>query len=448
MEERMAYKVGMVSLGCPKNQVDAEIMLADLKNDGFEITNDESKADAIIVNTCGFIEDAKREAIDNILEVAQLKKTGKLKALIVSGCLAQRYKDDMKKEMPEIDAIVTLGKNSDICRIVRDAVNNNETRVYDAPLFCLPLGGERLLTTPKYTAYLKIAEGCDNRCTYCAIPMIRGQYRSRALEDIIDEAKALAKRGVKEITVVAQDTTRYGEDIYGEGRLPQLLNELCAIDGIEWIRVLYTYPERITDELLDAVANQPKVLKYLDIPIQHASDGVLARMNRRSNNAQLYSLIKKIREKVPNITLRTTMIVGFPGESDEDFTTLCEFVKAARFDRLGCFTYSPEEGTPAAEFPDQIPEDIKQRRYEVVMAEQSVISEELTAQKIGAVAQVLVEGYDRLNKCYYGRSKSDAPDIDGKVFFQSEFSPSAGDIVPVKITDSVEYDPIGEQIKE
>ncbi len=444
----MAYKVGMVSLGCPKNQVDAEVMLADLKNDGFEITNDESKADAIIVNTCGFIEDAKREAIDNILEVAQLKKTGKLKALIVSGCLAQRYKDDMKKEMPEIDAIVTLGKNGDICRIVRDAVKNNETKVYDAPLFCLPLGGERLLTTPKYMAYLKIAEGCDNRCTYCAIPMIRGQYRSRALEDIINEAKTLAKRGVKELTVVAQDTTRYGEDIYGEGRLPQLLNELCVIDGIEWIRVLYTYPERITDELLDTVANQPKVLKYLDIPIQHASDGVLARMNRRSNNAQLYSLIKNIREKVPNITLRTTMIVGFPGESDEDFTTLCEFVKAARFDRLGCFTYSPEEGTPAAEFPDQIPEDIKQRRYEVVMAEQSVISEELTAQKIGTVAQVLVEGYDRLNKCYYGRSKSDAPDIDGKVFFQSEFSPSAGDIVSVKITDSVEYDPIGEQIKE
>lgn len=444
----MAYKVGMVSLGCPKNQVDAEIMLADLKNDGFEITNDESKADAIIVNTCGFIEDAKREAIDNILEVAQLKKTGRLKALIVSGCLAQRYKDDMKKEMPEIDAIVTLGKNGDICRIVRDAVRSNETKVYDAPLFCLPLGGERLLTTPKYTAYLKIAEGCDNRCTYCAIPMIRGQYRSRALEDIIDEAKALAKRGVKEITVVAQDTTRYGEDIYGEGRLPRLLNELCGIDGIEWIRVLYTYPERITDELLDTVANQSKVLKYLDIPIQHASDGVLARMNRRSNNAQLYALIKKIREKVPNITLRTTMIVGFPGESDEDFTTLCEFVKAARFDRLGCFTYSPEEGTPAAEFPDQIPEDIKQRRYEVVMAEQSVISEELTAQKIGTVAQVLVEGYDRLNKCYYGRSKSDAPDIDGKVFFQSAFSPSAGDIVSVKITDSVEYDPIGEQIKE
>ncbi len=444
----MAYKVGMVSLGCPKNQVDAEVMLADLKNDGFEITNDESKADAIIVNTCGFIEDAKREAIDNILEVAQLKKTGKLKALIVSGCLAQRYKDDMKKEMPEIDAIVTLGKNGDICRIVRDAVKNNETKVYDAPLFCLPLGGERLLTTPKYTAYLKIAEGCDNRCTYCAIPMIRGQYRSRVLEDIIDEAKSLAKRGVKELTVVAQDTTRYGEDIYGEGRLPQLLNELCAIDGIEWIRVLYTYPERITDELLDTVANQPKVLKYLDIPIQHASDSVLVRMNRRSNNAQLYSLIKKIREKVPNITLRTTMIVGFPGESDEDFTTLCEFVKAVRFDRLGCFIYSPEEGTPAAEFPDQIPEDIKQRRYEVVMAEQSVISEELTAQKIGTVAQVLVEGYDRLNKCYYGRSKSDAPDIDGKVFFQSAFSPSAGDIVQVKITDSVEYDPIGEQIKE
>ena len=346
----MAYKIGMVSLGCPKNQVDAEIMLADLISDGFELTNDEKKADAIIVNTCGFIEDAKREAIDNILEVAELKKTGNLKALIVSGCLAQRYKDEMKAELPEIDAVVTLGKNGDICRIVRDAIRGGEPQIYSASVGCLPLGGDRLLTTPKYTAYLKIAEGCDNRCSYCAIPMIRGGYRSRRMEDIIAEAQNLANGGVRELTVVAQDTTRYGEDIYNETKLPELLNELCKTDGVEWIRVLYTYPERITDELLAVIAAQPKVLNYLDIPIQHASDAVLKRMNRRSNNRELYELIDKIRDRVPDITLRTTMIVGFPGETEEDFTALCEFVKAARFDRLGCFTFSPEEGTPAAEY--------------------------------------------------------------------------------------------------
>ena len=442
----MAYKIGMVSLGCPKNQVDAEIMLASLVADGFELTNDDQKADAIIVNTCGFIEDAKREAIDNILEVAELKKTGKLKALIVSGCLAQRYKDDMRRDIPEIDAIVTLGQNGEIARIVRDAINAKENKplMFEAELGCLPINGDRLLTTPSYTAYLKIAEGCDNCCTYCAIPMIRGRFRSREMDDIVNEARGLAQSGVKELTVVAQDTTRYGEDIYGKQSLPELLDKLCEIDGIEWIRVLYTYPERINDELLDCIAKQSKICKYLDIPIQHAADGVLKRMNRKSTNAELRELITKIRSRIPNMVIRTTMIVGFPGETDEDFTELCEFVQWARFDRLGCFTYSPEDGTIAAEMPDQIEPDIKERRYEVLMAEQSVISEEIAAKKLEKSIKVLVEGYDSLNKCCYGRSESDAPDIDGKVFFTAAKKPKEGEFVTVKVTDTIEYDLIGE----
>ena len=440
----MAYKIGMVSLGCPKNQVDAEMMLANLIADGFELTNDETQADAIIVNTCGFIEDAKREAIDNILEVAQLKKSGKLKALIVTGCLAQRYKKEMQADLPEIDAIVTLGQNENIARIVRDAINSKEQLLFSSSVSDMALSGDRILTTPQYMAYLKIAEGCDNCCTYCAIPKIRGRYRSRQLDDIIAEAENLANSGVREITVVAQDTTRYGEDLYGKSMLPELLKRLNEIDKLKWIRVLYTYPERISDELLDTVANCDKVLKYFDIPIQHASDGILKRMNRKSDNKGLYELIDKIRTKIPDVTLRTTMIVGFPGETDEDFTTLAQFVKSAKFDRLGCFMYSQEEGTLAAEMDDQIEPDIKERRYEVIMTEQSVISETLAQSKIGETFEVLVEGYDRLNKCYYGRTKADAPDIDGKTFFTSEKKLNDGEFVNVKITDTIEYDLVGE----
>lgn len=440
----MAYKIGMVSLGCPKNQVDAEMMLANLIADGFELTNDETQADAIIVNTCGFIEDAKREAIDNILEVAQLKKSGKLKALIVTGCLAQRYKKEMQADLPEIDAIVTLGQNENIARIVRDAINSKEQLLFSSSVSDMALSGDRILTTPQYMAYLKIAEGCDNCCTYCAIPKIRGRYRSRRLDDIIAEAENLVNSGVREITVVAQDTTRYGEDLYGKSMLPKLLKRLNEIDKLKWIRVLYTYPERISDELLDTVANCDKVLKYFDIPIQHASDGILKRMNRKSDNKGLYELIDKIRTKIPGVTLRTTMIVGFPGETDEDFTTLAQFVKSAKFDRLGCFMYSQEEGTLAAEMDDQIEPDIKERRYEVIMTEQSVISETLAQSKIGETFEVLVEGYDRLNKCYYGRTKADAPDIDGKTFFTSEKKLNDGEFVNVKITDTIEYDLVGE----
>lgn len=440
----MAYKIGMVSLGCPKNQVDAEMMLANLIADGFELTNDETQADAIIVNTCGFIEDAKREAIDNILEVAQLKKSGKLKALIVTGCLAQRYKKEMQADLPEIDAIVTLGQNENIARIVRDAINAKEQLLFSSSVSDMALSGDRILTTPQYMAYLKIAEGCDNCCTYCAIPKIRGRYRSRQLDDIIAEAENLVNSGVREITVVAQDTTRYGEDLYGKSMLPELLKRLNEIDKLKWIRVLYTYPERISDELLDTVANCDKVLKYFDIPIQHASDDILKRMNRKSDNKGLYELIDKIRTKIPGVTLRTTMIVGFPGETDEDFTTLAQFVKSAKFDRLGCFMYSQEEGTLAAEMDDQIEPDIKERRYEVIMTEQSVIGETLAQSKIGETFEVLVEGYDRLNKCYYGRTKADAPDIDGKTFFTSEKKINDGEFVNVKITDTIEYDLVGE----
>lgn len=442
----MTYKVGMVSLGCPKNQVDGEMLLARLRQDGFEITADETAADVIIVNTCGFIEDAKREAIDNILEVAQQKQTGRLKALVVTGCLAQRYQDEILKELPEVDAVVGIGANQDICDVVRRALSGAVHQSRYAQAEAMPLNGERLLTTPAYSAYLRIADGCDNCCTYCAIPLIRGRFRSRTMEQIEQEARTLAARGAKELVLIAQDTTRYGEDLYGELRLPELLDRLCEIDGVEWIRILYTYPDRITDRLLKTINRQPKVLPYLDIPLQHASGPVLKRMNRSGDVQSLTAQLAHIRQMVPGITIRTTLIVGFPGETEEDFAVLDEFIKTVRFDRMGCFTYSAEEGTPAASFPDQIEEQVKQRRMEVLMTDQSVISEQLCQQKLGSVQQVLVEGYDGLNKCCYGRSIADAPDIDGKVFFTSAKRPAPGELVQVQITDRIEYDLIGEQL--
>lgn len=442
----MKCKIGMVSLGCPKNQVDAEIMLAKIIANGYELTNDEEQADVIIVNTCGFIEDSKREAIDNILELAELKKTGNLKALIVTGCMAQRYRNDILDEMPEVDAVVSLGSNEQIIEVIETAIKSKGRAQYSAPLCNMTLGGDRCLISPSYTAYLRIADGCDNCCTYCAIPKIRGKYRSRDIEEVLAEAKNLAESGVRELVVVAQDTTCYGKDLGERLLLPELLERLNEIDGIEWIRVLYTYPESITDELLDVIAKCEKVVKYLDIPIQHASNRILKLMNRRSTNEELHTLIEKIREKVPGITLRTTMIVGFPTETDEDFTTLAEFVKWARFDRLGCFMYSAEEGTIAGEMEDQIEQDIKERRYEVLMAEQSLVGEELANSKVGTTTTALIEGFDNLNKCYYGRTAADAPDIDTKVFFTSAKPLDIGSFVELKITDTIELDLIGETI--
>ena len=439
----MSRKIGMVSLGCPKNQVDAERMLAELKAADFEITNEEEKADVIIVNTCGFIESAKAEAIENIIEVAAYKESGALKALIVTGCLAERYKDQILAEIPEVDSVVTIGANKNIVNIVKSALDGKND-LYLAEKTELPLVGDRILTTPFYTAYLKVAEGCNNRCSYCAIPDIRGNFRSLPIEDCVNEAKKLASNGVKELIVVAQDTTNYGADIYGKPSLPALLKELVKIEGIHWIRTLYTYPEKITDELLDLIANEEKLVPYLDIPIQHASDKILKKMNRRGNSADIRALITKIRKKIPEITLRTSLITGFPDETEEDFTALAEFVNEIKFDRLGCFAYSEEEGTPAAEFDNQIDPQLRQDRSENIMNDQMTIAEEKNQAKIGSTVEVLVEGYDSYIKCFFGRSAADAPDIDGKVFFMSEKSLEIGSFVNVLINDVIEYDLLGE----
>ena len=439
------YKISMVSLGCPKNQVDAEMMLYSLKQAGYEIGVPESEADAIIVNTCGFIEEAKREAIENILEAAQYKKEGKCKAVIVTGCLAERYKDDVTAEIPEADVCVGLGSNSDIVNIVKNAIEGKAENTYGAKEL-LDLNANRILGGMPFTAYLKIADGCDNCCTYCAIPKIRGRMRSRTVEDCVNEARRLARGGVRELIVVAQDTTAYGSDIYGESKLCELLEQLCDIDVIKWIRTLYTYPERITDELLNLIAAKEKLVKYLDIPIQHVNGDILKRMNRRGNAESLMALVKKIRAKVPQITLRTTLITGFPGESEQQYAELHDFVKQARFDRLGCFTYSAEEGTIAAEYPDQIPEQVKQDRAEHIMETQLDIATQKNQEKIGTEQTVLVEGWDDYIKCYFGRSEADAPEIDGKVFFMAHKPLVIGDFVKVKINDTIEYDLLGEQI--
>lgn len=439
------YKISMVSLGCPKNQVDAEMMLYSLKQAGYEIGVPESEADAIIVNTCGFIEEAKSEAIENILEAAQYKKEGKCKAVIVTGCLAERYKDDVTAEIPEADVCVGIGSNSDIVNIVKNAIEGKAKNTYGAKEL-LDLNANRILGGVPFTAYLKIADGCNNCCTYCAIPKIRGRMRSRTVEDCVNEARRLARGGVRELIVVAQDTTAYGSDIYGESKLCELLEQLCDIDGIKWIRTLYTYPERITDELLNLIAAKEKLVKYLDIPIQHVNGDILKRMNRPGNAESLMALVKKIRAKVPQITLRTTLITGFPGESEQQYAELHDFVKQARFDRLGCFTYSAEEGTIAAEYPDQIPEQVKQDRAEHIMETQLDIATQKNQEKIGTEQTVLVEGWDDYIKCYFGRSEADAPDIDGKVFFMAHKPLVTGDFVKVKINDTIEYDLLGEQI--
>ncbi|MCI8359851.1 MAG: 30S ribosomal protein S12 methylthiotransferase RimO [Clostridiales bacterium] len=439
----MAIKVGMVSLGCPKNQVDAEQLLAALSAAGMEITPVEAEADAILVNTCGFIEDAKAEAIENILEAAVYKKTGKLKALIVTGCMAERYRDDITAEIPEVDVVVGLGANDKIVSIVEEAVGGKGENAY-GPKESLDLDAPRMLTTPPYTAYLKLADGCDNRCTYCAIPMIRGRFRSRTLEKVLEEAAGLAAAGVKELILVAQDTTRYGEDLYGEPALPKLLGELCKIPGLHWIRMLYTYPDRITDELLEVMAAEEKVLPYLDIPLQHCNGEILRRMNRTGDRESLSALLDKIRRKLPGVTLRTTLITGFPGETEEQFEELAGFVQEQRFDRLGCFAYSAEEDTPAAAFPGQVEEQVKRDRMELIMNDQLTVANQKNQEKIGRTLEVLIEGYDDYIKCYFGRSAADAPEVDGKVFFLSPRPLVIGEFVKVRINDTLEYDLLGE----
>lgn len=446
----MAIKVGMVSLGCPKNQMDAEIMLAKLQDAGMEITPDSGLADVVIVNTCGFIEDAKKESIENILEFAQLKKEGQIRKIIVTGCMAQRYQNEILDQLPECDAVLGLGANGDIVETVKKAVEGQPPIGCFPSLDQWPLDGKRLQTTPHFFAYFRVADGCDNRCTYCAIPLIRGNLRSRKMETLLAEAEELAKNGVKELVIVAQDPTVYGMDLYGKSRLPELLTELCKIEGLKWIRLLYCYPEHITDELLTVMANQPKIVKYMDLPIQHADKDVLKRMNRPGDQESLQNLIAHIRETVPGITLRTTVMVGFPGETKEAFDHLSEFVANVKFDRLGCFAFSPEEGTPAALMSDQVEQKEKYRRQNSIMEQQARISDRLAAQKVGQTVEVLVESFDRYAECWFGRTAADAPDIDGKVFFPqpSGVLVQPGDFVNIRITDQMDWDMIGEYVYE
>ncbi len=446
----MAVKVGMVSLGCSKNQVDAEIMLASLKKAGYELCTDSGSCDVVVINTCGFIEDAKKEAIENILEFCTLKKEGRIKAVVVTGCLAQRYQMEIAKEIPEADVILGIGSNDQLVDAIGRALNGEKVYSFEDKEKA-PMSGERILSNLPFFAYLKIGDGCSNNCSYCAIPLIRGRLRSRPMEEIVEEARHFAQCGVTEVIVVAQDPTRYGEDLY-EGRrmLPELLRRLCAIEELKWVRVLYCYPERITDELLDVMASEEKLVKYLDIPIQHVSAPVLKRMYRPGNRESLTALMKKIRERVPGIVLRTTLITGFPGETEEDFTELCEFVKEVKFERLGCFTYSAEEGTPAAQFPDQVDEEVKQRRADVIMLEQNRIAEEFNTAQIGKTLEVVVEGFDRYAESFFGRSAMDAPDIDGKIFFTApkDIKLRVGDYVPVLIEDVMDYDLLGVLVSE
>ena len=443
----MPIKVGMVSLGCSKNLVDSERMLAKLRKKGYELVTEPGLADIAVVNTCGFIQSAKEEAIETILELGALKKDGTLKKIIVTGCLTERYRQEAAELFPEADAVVGIGNNKDIVDIL-DHVLAGERVVDFAPKLDLELTGERIISTMPFFAYLKIAEGCSNCCSYCAIPQIRGKFRSVPMEDVLAEARWLAENGVTEVVVIAQDTTRYGEDLYGESKLPELLKKIAEIDGIRWIRVLYCYPERITDELLDIIADEEKIVKYLDIPIQHCNGEILSRMNRWGSEAELEELFAKIREKVPGIILRTTLITGFPGETEEQFTELAEFVKRVRFDRLGCFAYSCEEGTKASEFPDQIDRETAERRADNIMEQQLLISAENNEKLLGTEQIAVTEGFDRFAECYFGRTAADAPDIDGKVFFTSEEKLSSGDYVTIKITDTLDYDLIVEVISD
>ncbi|MGN0528245.1 MAG: 30S ribosomal protein S12 methylthiotransferase RimO [Eubacterium sp.] len=437
------YKVGMISLGCPKNQVDGEMMLSKLADAGFEIVTQIENSDIMIVNTCGFIDDAKREAIETILEVAEYKKAGVISAIVITGCLAQRYQDEIIKEMPEVDAVLGIGANADIVKACKKALCGIVTTNY--PDRCnLPLDDKRMVSTPSHWAYLKIADGCDNRCAFCAIPSIRGKYRSRKIESIVDEAKTLAQSGVKEIILIAQDTTKYGQDIYGEYKLDALLTELVKIDGIEWIRLFYCYPHRITDSLIDVIKNNDKICNYIDIPLQHSSKNVLKAMNRPGDGDEYKKLVNKLRTEIPDISIRTTLMVGFPGESESDFKDLCSFVKEVKFDKMGCFAFSPEEGTPAFDMKNQLDEQMKNRRAEVLMDAQYGITEACNKSRIGKRYKVIVDSFD--DGKYTGRSYMDSPEIDSGIIFTSDKNIPIGDFTEVVITDFDGYDLIGESV--
>ncbi len=446
-------KVGFISLGCPKNQLDTEVMLHEVLEAGYEITPEETEADVVIVNTCAFIESAKKEAIDNILDVAWLKKHHKLKAIIVTGCLAERYGEEIFKELPEVDAVLGVGSIHHIVEAV-ESVTVKKKKGSKAKFYshddrdAVALGGDRILTTPDFAAYLKIAEGCDNRCTYCAIPSIRGRFRSRPMEELVAEARQMESLGVKELTLIAQDITRYGQDLYGSYSLAELIRRITAETSIPWIRLLYCYPDKITDNLIAEIRDNPRVLKYIDLPLQHISDRVLRRMNRHGDSNMIREVLAKLRREIPSVVIRTTFIVGFPGETEEDFEALCTFVKEQKFDHAGAFAYSREEGTPAYDFPDQIDEQTKQDRLDILMREQTEINESLNREKVGQIVEVLCEDYDPVAEVYFGRSAADAPEIDGKVYFKSDARVPAGTFVRVKVREVVDYDLYGVLVKE
>ncbi|WP_069649550.1 30S ribosomal protein S12 methylthiotransferase RimO [Caloranaerobacter ferrireducens] len=443
----MNTKVSLVTLGCSKNLVDSEIMLGIIRENGYLLTQDLDKADIIVINTCGFIKDAKEESIDTIIELGEYKKIGKCKKLIVTGCLAERYKEEILEELPEVDAVIGTGNLRDIVNVIREIEEGKRT---------LKVGGinnfdydilPRFISSSNSTAYVKIAEGCNNFCTYCIIPKIRGKYRSRPIERIIEEVEKLVKMGKKEIILIAQDTTKYGLDLYNEVKLPKLLDELNKIEGLEWIRLQYLYPDDFTDELIDSIRKNEKVVKYVDIPIQHINNRILKRMNRKTTKESIVHLIEKLRDRIPNIVIRTTLIVGFPGETEEEFNELCEFVKDMRFDRLGVFAYSKEEGTPAANFEGQVDESIKEERKSIIMEIQKQISFEKNRERIGDIYKILIEEeIERTENSlvYLGRSYMDSPEIDGFVYVHSKHYLTLGSFVNVRITDCLEYDLIGE----
>ena len=444
-----SVKIGFVSLGCSKNLIDTEVMLARLANAGYAITTDETEADVVIVNTCAFIESAKKESIENILDIAWLKEHNGLKAIIVTGCLAERYKEEIFAEIPEVDAVIGVGSIERIEEAVAEVLDGGRFYAHEDKDEA-PMGGERIVTTGDHTAYIKIAEGCDNKCTYCAIPGIRGKFRSRTIEDIVAEAKELDEIGIKELNIIAQDTSRYGLDIYGEYALAKLVRAITDATSIPWIRLLYCYPDKITDELIAEIRDNDRVVKYIDLPIQHISDGVLKRMNRHGDGAMIRETVKKLRDNIPGITIRTTAMVGFPGETDEEFTELCEYLGEAKFDRLGAFTYSREEDTPAYKLPDQIDEQVKQERYDIVMRQQLHIMEAKSEALIGKTIKVMCEAFDPAAEIYFGRGEADAPDIDTKVYFRPELGKkriNPGEFVNVKIDDIVDYDLIGDIVR-
>lgn len=437
-------KLLFISLGCDKNLVDSEEMLGMLAADGHEIVDDEDEAEVIIVNTCCFIGDAKEESVNTILEMAEKKKAGTCKVLIVTGCMAQRYKKEISEEIPEVDAILGTTSYGDISKAVKEAQAGRHFEEYKSIDFLPDISGKRMLTTGGHFAYLKIAEGCDKHCTYCIIPRLRGGYRSVPMEQLVKEARSLAEKGVEELILVAQETTVYGKDIYGKKSLHVLLKELCKIKGIRWIRILYCYPEEITDELIQVIKEEPKICHYLDLPIQHASDGILKRMGRRTSRAQLIETIEKLRREIPDIALRTTLITGFPGETQEQHEELMDFVDQMEFDRLGVFTYSPEEDTPAASMPDQIPEEVKEERQAELMELQQDIVFDQAEDRIGEELLVMIEGKVADENAYVGRTYRDAPNVDGLIFVNTSEELMSGDFAKVKVTGSADYDLIGE----